>query len=243
MNGMHAASDKQQPVWSPRALVWFALLFSVFPAAIMFALNYGRYGQPRKRLLWLAITTGVLVVFCSLDYLDPNRTKLRIIGLTVLTAWILYVNQIALFREWRTQGGRVASVWSGLGICVAFVAAYLAATIALSFLEPDYLASDLIDKGDFYKAEEVLNQSRRAYPTDLDVRYNLAIVYSETERKDAALRELRAVLARKPRDQQAKALLEKLTDDAGTTNNTEQTVERDSETRPTEGPAPGVPQP
>jgi tetratricopeptide (TPR) repeat protein len=221
MNGMHASGDKQKPVWSPRALVWFAILFSVFPAAIMFAVNYGRYGQPRKRLLWLTITAGVLVVFCTLDYFDPNRTKLRIIGLTVLTAWILYAKQISLFREWRTQGGRVASVWSGLGICVAFLVAYLAVTFALSFLEPDYLACGLIEKGDFYKAEEVLSQSRRAYPTDADVRYNLAIVYSETERKDAAVRELLAVLARKPRDQQARALLEKLTNDAETINNTE----------------------
>ena len=118
-------------------MVWFAILFSVFPAAIMFALNYGRYGQPRKRLAWLSTIAVVLVVFSFLDYFDPDGTKLRVIGLTVLTTWILYAKQIALFRQWRSQGGQVASVWSGLGVCISFTVVYLALAFSLSLLEPD----------------------------------------------------------------------------------------------------------
>jgi hypothetical protein len=231
MNETHPTGEKQKRVWSPRALVWFAILFSVFPAGIMFAVNYGRYGQPRKRLIWLTTTVILLVVFWVLDYFDPSGTKLRLIGLTVLTAWILYAKQISLFREWRSQGGRVASVWGGLGICLAFLVVYVAAAFALSLLEPDHLASDQIAKGEFIKAEEILNQSRRTYPTDLDVRYNLAIVYSETERKAAAMDELRAILTRKPRDPEARAFLLELTSDARGTNTAEQTSGGDSSTR------------
>jgi hypothetical protein len=51
------------------------------------------------------------------------------------------------------------------------------------------------------------------------VRYNLAIVYSETERRAAAVDELRAILARKPSEQAARDFLLDLTTDAAGTNN------------------------
>ncbi len=133
INQGQSSGEKQKRVWSPRALVWFAIFFSVFPAAVLFAINYGRYGQPRKRLIWLVTSGIVLFVFSGLDYFDPAGTRLRLIWLTVLTTWILYAKQIALFRQWRSQGRGVASVWSGLGICLGFVAAYVAVAFALSF--------------------------------------------------------------------------------------------------------------
>jgi hypothetical protein len=105
MNETHSTGEKPKRVWSPRALVWFAFLFSVFPAGIMFAVNYGRYGQPRKRLIWLTTTVILLLVFLFLDYCDASGTKLRFIGLTVLTAWILYAKQISLFRDCALQSG------------------------------------------------------------------------------------------------------------------------------------------
>lgn len=216
-------------VWSPRAMVWFAILFSIFPAAIMLAINYGRYGQPKKRLLWLVTTVVVLFVVWLLDYFDPEGSKLRLIGLTVLTAWVLYAKQIVLFRKWRSQGGEVATVWSGLGICGVFLVVYITVAFALSFLEPDYLAAELIEKGEFQQAEQVLEQSRRTHPRDLDVRYNLAIVYSETEQKEAAMRELEAILARRPRDQPARKFLRELASDTSRTNSAEPLSPGDAE--------------
>lgn len=127
----------------------------------------------------------------------------------------------------------MASVWSGLAVCISFAVVYLVVAFSLSFLDPDYLASDLISKGDFQKAEEVLNHSRTAFPTDPDVGYNLAIVYSETQRREAAVRELQAVLARKPHDQQAETFLRELMSDAENTDSTEAS-------EPSAAPAPQV---
>lgn len=191
--------DETKAVWSPKALIWLAIFFSVFPSALMFAYNYGLYGYPKRRIFWTVLTLLVLVIFIALDFVDPEGATLRFIGLTLTTSWILYLKQINLYNKWKANGGRTASPWKGIGICIGFTAAYITLFLAFSYLYPyDYSACNYIERENWQKAEVVLLQSRRDYPDDLNVRYNLAIVYASTDRIQEATAELQSIIEANP---------------------------------------------
>jgi tetratricopeptide (TPR) repeat protein len=205
------SKDKTQTVrgvWSPKALVIFSLLFSVFPSLIMFALNYSRYGFPRKRNLWLFITGSLLVIMLILSFVSPEWSWHRSFILTVAITWIFYFKQIGLYRQWITSGKEKATIRSGLLICcLCFGALIATSTAAVMLTEDDYVAYELILNEQYTEAEKVLMESRQLFPDDLDVKYNLAVVYSNTERPDMAKHELQNILKIDPENEDTKAFL------------------------------------
>ena len=201
---------KQKAVWSPKALAVFGLLFSIIPAGIMFSINYGRYGRRKQQVMWLCI---LVVIFASLiagDIAAPDWSFHRWLLVSVPTLWILYLKQVPLYRQWMAHGGKKASLWSGLLICCAFLVVVLGINAVVYAMTPDPYAYDLLTDRQYAKAERVLIDSRNLYPEDLDVRYNLAIVYASTSRPDLARKELLAILAAKPNRTDAREFLAEL---------------------------------
>ena len=80
--------QKEKGVWSPKALVVIAIIFTIFPSLVMFALNYGRYGFPRKRLLWIAIGMVLFAMMLIWDIASPDWTWHRAFILSVSMMWI-----------------------------------------------------------------------------------------------------------------------------------------------------------
>ena len=223
---MNTASQEKpsvvRGVWSPKALVVCAILFSIFPSLIMFALNYGRYGLPRKRTLWIVVAILAFVLMRAWDLISPDWAWHRTFMLTFATVWILYIKQLSLYRQWIAHGKRKASAWSGLLICLVFIVLNLGLNAASMLIpQDDYVAYELIHNGQYEDAERVLVESRQEYPDDLDVRYNLAVVYSETERTAMAVQELRAILKSDPHHEDAREFLHELEHQAGPEEGTE----------------------
>jgi hypothetical protein len=140
MNDSHSNAALTKGVWSPRALVWFALCSGAFSASVMLAINYGRYGQRKKRLFVIVLTIVAFIAFCLLDYIDPHGRNLRIIILSVATSWIFYVRQIAMFKEWKTSGGKTASVLSGIGVSICCLMVFSAMYVVIGRIAPDLMA-------------------------------------------------------------------------------------------------------
>jgi len=195
-------------IWSPKVLVVFSLLFTVFPSLIMFAINYGRYGHPRKRTAWLIISGFLFVIMLVLDFISPDWSWHRTFLLSVAIAWILYIKQIDLYRKWIASGKQKATIRSGLLICGLFFGVLIVTSaVPILLSEDDYVAYELIINEEYLDAEKVLVESSQQFPDDLDVKYNLAVVYSNTERPDMAKRELQTILKLDPDNEDAKAFL------------------------------------
>ncbi|MBN2162230.1 MAG: tetratricopeptide repeat protein [Pontiellaceae bacterium] len=210
--------EVKRGVWSPKLLVVLSLFFSIFPSMILFALNYGRYGFPRKRNLWLLITVILLVVLLTTGFVEPDWAWHRAFLFWMGMTWVISLMQLRLFREWIASGRPKASVLSGVLACLLCIGALFAALVVagtvevLLFPEEDYIAYELIENGQYEEAEQVLMAARLDFPDDLDVRYNLAIVYYSTERPELARQELMTILEDHPDHEYARTLLQQVDD-------------------------------
>ena len=224
---MEILSDQtnEKGVWSPKTLVILAIVFSIFPAAILFALNYGRYGMPKKRNFCLVLTSLLFIIMIALEFFAPDWSWHRWFLITIGGVWVFYIKQIALYKKWINSGKKKASLWSALLICLIFLI-ILISVIALSMFIPedDYVAYELLINGRFEEAEKVLVQSKQDYPDDPHVRNNLALLYYDTDRIPLAKQELKALLDIDPNNQDAKSLLaeiasEEISENDSTRNN------------------------
>ncbi|OGV46649.1 MAG: hypothetical protein A2X46_14560 [Lentisphaerae bacterium GWF2_57_35] len=178
----------------------------------MFSINYGRYGLRKKQALWLVITFLLVAILIAGDLGSPDWSFHRWCLVSIALLWVFYLKQAALFREWIAHGGRKASIWSGLLVCLGCLIVYFGIAFAISVFEFDYLAYDLLVEEKYEKAEHVLLQSRRDHPNDLNVRYNLAVLYAQTHREPEAKQELRAIIEADPSKADAKDFLQELDD-------------------------------
>lgn len=195
---------RDRGVWSPKALAVFGLFFSVIPAGLMFAINYGRYGRPKERLLWGVATIFLMGALLIADCVSSEVSSPRWFLLNVLLLWFMYLRQAPLYHAWINSGRRKASVWTGLLICAGFLATFFVAGVAVSSIyEDDYLAASQIESGQYAEAEAILLEARKRHPTDMDVRFNLAIVYRLQSRPRDAVAEVDAFLKAYPTDKDA----------------------------------------
>lgn len=98
----------------------------------MFSINYGRYGLRKQQALWLAITILLLAALLIGDMVSPAWSFHRWCLFTIPLLWIFYLKQAPLFRQWLSNGGKKASLWSGLFVCGVFLVVIFGLELALS---------------------------------------------------------------------------------------------------------------
>jgi len=126
-------------LWNPKFFVLISILFSFFPAGVMYSLNYGRSGNKRKKWTSLASITILFLIICILLFTVPASLsffKYIIYGLNIGTGIYLSNNQAALYEDHIRNGGEKASYILPVIICVIVSALLIAANIYSDFI-PD----------------------------------------------------------------------------------------------------------
>lgn len=116
--------------WSPGAIAWISFFCTFFPAGIMHAINFKRLGHPvKKRSRLVAVIVG-FIAFVALALLTPGDegTKELFAALNAFIAWFFYQDQMAMFRQHLSRGGKKA------GISVPLILSILWLVIFIIFL-------------------------------------------------------------------------------------------------------------
>ncbi len=196
-------------VWSPYLLAAVAVLLSILPALVLFAINYGRYGFPKKRFQWFCIIVLIAPIIIALDYISPEWTIVRMFALNVAGIWLMYSQQIGLYQDWKLQKRPQGSGWQASFIVLATLILFFCIYL-IPIPQQDYLAYDLLESGRYEEAEQTLLQSKEDYPADTDIRFNLTYLYEETDRLDQAKAELIELLKIDPQNSEAQEFMEAL---------------------------------
>jgi hypothetical protein len=114
-------TNKQRGVWSPYVLAVMVLLFSGYPALILCAINFGRYGLPKKRTFWLITTPILYLLLYTLDWISPDGMRLRGLLFAVISIWITYSQQIGLHQQWKRDRKPKAPTWLAVIISIAIL--------------------------------------------------------------------------------------------------------------------------
>lgn len=214
----------QKNLWSPLAIGWISLLFTPIPAAVMMAINYGRSGKQEKQKLWFFYAIVGALIYCLLmfrvslasDSQFTGSARLPLLVFYVAIAWSFYRRQSPLFENHVRQGGKKSSVlvpvlgsmlWFGLASGIGIGGELIVQ--ARDNREIDR-AFALMREGDDLEAEVIFKRIKRKYPDDIISRYNLAVIYVNTERYSLAKWEIQQILQIAPEDKDARDFLKEL---------------------------------
>lgn len=108
-------------LWNPNKFIVISIFFSFLPAAILYALNYGRLGFKKKRNILIAISIMLLVfiAFCGY-FLKQDALKSLFYGFNVGLGVYMRNDQKRLYKKHIENGGRKASYLLPMIFTVAF---------------------------------------------------------------------------------------------------------------------------
>lgn len=207
------------------------VLFSILPAGIMYALNFGRLGLPQRQRSALYFVLGTSAIYYLIavralflsDVEETTQVSLRawfqIVNIVV--AWRFYIGQQALFARHVRQGGRRAPLLVPFALSALFIVAVAlgAETYVMKRDEQSfYTAVALFKAGKYRDAESIFKSYKRKYPEETSVSWNLALIYANTGRDDQAKQELKELLNIDPNHKDARRFLGEL--EAEKANNT-----------------------
>jgi hypothetical protein len=220
----------ERAAWSPTAIVWICLLFSILPAGIMHALNFERLGAPEKKkpalisvIIFSVIFYGFMFVTSIKPYLLPSlsdgtfRTLCTVSTLGM--AWHFYLSQQPLFLQHRQRGGKKASIWPPVLLSLAGMV--LVTVPAFSYYAWKVIrdqnefnrAVTLMQHGKLDEAEAIFKAYRAEYPDEAVVHFNLGMVYAAKDRLPTAKNELQETLRLDPNFKDAKKYLHEVESD------------------------------
>ena len=112
---------KQRGVWGPYVLAAITILLSGYPALILFAINFGRFGPPKKRIFWLIITPVIYILMYAMDQISPDWSAQRGLLFNITTIWIIYAQQIGLYQRWKRDQKPIAPIWLAVLISLGVI--------------------------------------------------------------------------------------------------------------------------
>jgi tetratricopeptide (TPR) repeat protein len=219
--------EEPKAAWSPTAIAWFCVLFNFLPGALLYALNFERFGQPerKKRALWMVSGGAVLYFLLFIRYAlmtdselagREGALRLWILMLHVALAWHFYLRQQNLFVRHIQQGGRKATllvpfVTSGLWLLLLLSCTVGIALVQWSRDEKIFAnALTLMNKGKNREAETLFRQFKSRNPEEAMTYWNLAVIYERTGRSEQAETELRDLLKIEPENKDAREWLDEM---------------------------------
>lgn len=108
-------------IWNPKWFLPLSIFFSFFPVAIIYSLNYGRLGKVKKRNIYLLSTFVLFIITIILGYfINYGIMKIIFLGLNIGLGLYMKNDQICLYEDHIVNGGKNASYWIPLLICLLF---------------------------------------------------------------------------------------------------------------------------
>ena len=106
--------------WNPRGLGWLAFLFSVFPAGVMYAVNWNRLGHPDRRTKAFVNLGFILILYyLVMAYLPDIQAELAIFVLNTGISIYFARRQRKSFRKFLKAGGKKAGWLVPIVSCLA----------------------------------------------------------------------------------------------------------------------------
>jgi hypothetical protein len=124
-------------LWNPKSFIIFSALFSFLPAGIMYALNYGRIGNQRKKWLFLMSTIIGFIALSAFAFIMPTTiSKFLCLGINIGIGVYFMNTQTAMYQAHIQNGGERASYLLPITIAI-LIFVLLIATIMYSQYIPD----------------------------------------------------------------------------------------------------------
>lgn len=120
----------RKPIWNPKSFAAISVLFSFFPAAILYSINYGRLGYPKKKKLYMILSFVGFALLISLTVLIPQTyIKAICMGINIGLGSYMMRDQLPLYKSHIENGGRKASlvlpIIGCLVLCGLFLGLYI----------------------------------------------------------------------------------------------------------------------
>jgi hypothetical protein len=118
------AVDVLKKLFNPGHFVWMSFFFSFYPAGIMYAVNWGRLGDPKKRNILLAAYTAGFAAFITLAIIIPWKWTTYVFeGVNVALGLYMMRDQADRFKAHIQGGGKKASIILPVTVCIVLTAA------------------------------------------------------------------------------------------------------------------------
>lgn len=129
-----AAPPPLYKLWNPIGFIVVSVLLSFLPAAILYALNYGRLGQSKKRNIILLVSFAVFAGMVAVVVLiDLSVFRYMFYALYVVAGVLMYRDQEAAYQYHVFKGGRKASYLVPVIVSVAVVVVTIVVAVIMLF--------------------------------------------------------------------------------------------------------------
>lgn len=214
--------------WNPSQIGWICVLFGAFPGVWLWVVNNRRLGLAPPRItrvfVWasLVVYTMILARLLLTSPDAPLSLRFRVLSviMTIIIAWQLFVSQRVSFAHYRRQGGQMASVWTPLWVGIVGAMLLVGFSWGIETVRWERESRDF-DRavawmeqgpGPMRQAEIFFQNSKTQYPQEPMTHWNLAVIYSRTNRIERAKIELREMLKLEPENKNARDFLRELED-------------------------------
>lgn len=127
-------------LWNPKSFIIFSIFFSFIPAGIMCALNYGRIGDQRKKLITLLSTILGFIALITVVSIFSINAPIIFFPINIGVGILLRTIQRKLYEEHIQNGGEKASYFIPL-----IIGLILFALSAASILYYAYVPKNSLD--------------------------------------------------------------------------------------------------
>jgi|GEM_PF-1017676 len=125
-NGGFYDISNNKPLWNPKSFTMLSVLFSFLPAAIMYSINYRRLGYQKKgKKLIIIYIIGFIATILLYSMLPGMLGKYLAMGVNGGIGASMMKEQLPLFEEHISRGGKKASLVTPIILCVILTAILL----------------------------------------------------------------------------------------------------------------------
>lgn len=140
-------------LWNPNGFLVMSFFFSFLPSAILFAINYGRTGQIKKRNINLILYILVFAAAMTVAIKATNDSPRYIFIALNIGLGIMFKNkQLVLFQKHKDAGGRKASYILPIIISIGVVGLFIYSMFYTTYIPDNY---KVINGSELYYTDNV----------------------------------------------------------------------------------------
>lgn len=126
--GHHGNSNPT--LWNPKYFLLVSILFSFFPAAMLYSINYKRLGRKSesRKVIILAIA-GMIIFIVLINIIPGTIAKIAATSINTAVGVTMTKGQASIFEEHIQSGGRAASYLKPIIICAIITAGVISLII------------------------------------------------------------------------------------------------------------------
>lgn len=156
-------------LWNPKYFLLISMLFSFFPAAILYSINYKRLGYIEKNRKAIIIAlVGMIVFIVLLNILPGTIGKSLATGINTAVGLTLMRSQAPIYGEHILAGGKAASFFKPMAICAVISAGIITLIIyessipetMLKFNEDEIYYTSNVSEYEVNRLGQFLNETK-----------------------------------------------------------------------------------